>query len=160
MKKRNRFDLLRGQHGASLVELAFLMPLFLLLLLGAIDLGRAFYLAIEVAGAAHAAAEYGYLHPSDTTGMQNAAKNDAPNVTLSFPTLNYGCECATDTAGTTYSASCTTTPTCTGNNVVYRVKVTVTGSYTPWFPWHWAGMGSIPSSISFSSTAAMRSPNG
>lgn len=160
MKKRNRLHLLRDEQGASLVELALLLPLFLLLTFGAVDIGRAFYLSIEVAGAAHAAAMYGAQNPTDTTGMQNAAVDDAqnvPNLSTSNVTVSYGCECATDTAGTTYSLSCAVPPTCTGNNEVDRVNVKVTATYTTLFPWHWVGMGSIPSSFSLSSSASMRS---
>jgi Flp pilus assembly protein TadG len=150
MKKRNRFDLLRRDGGSSLVEMALLMPVFLLLLSGGIDFGRAFYLNIEVAGAAHAAATYGTTNPTDTAGMQSAAQDDAPNVpNLSVGTPTYGCECAD---GTGYSASCSAAPSCPSSNEVYRVNVTVTATYTPLI--HWPG---IPSSMSFSSSASMRS---
>jgi Flp pilus assembly protein TadG len=152
MKKQNRSGLLRSEHGGSLVELALMLPTFGLMLLGGLDLGRAYYLAMEVAGAAHAAAVYGSQNPTDTTGIENAAQDDAPNVSnLTVNTPTYGCECAD---GSSYSASCTTTPSsCPSSlNVVYRVNVTVKGTYTPLF--HWPG---FPSSLSFSSTASMRS---
>jgi Flp pilus assembly protein TadG len=153
MKKLNRFDLLRNERGASLMELAILLPLFLLLVAIAVDLGRASYLVQELQGAALAAAAYGAQNPTDTTGMSNAAKDDAPNVpSLSVGTPSYGCECATDTTGSTYSANCAIPPTCTTSNVVYRVNVTVTANYTTLFPWP-----RIPSSMSFSSSASMRS---
>jgi Flp pilus assembly protein TadG len=150
MVTRNRFDLVHGEHGASLVELALLMPLFLLLLLGTVDFSRALYLSMEIGGASHAAAIYGAQNPIDTTGMQNAAQNDAPNVpNLSVGTPTYGCECSD---GTGYSANCSTTPTCTGTTEVYRVNVTVTATYKPLFPWP-----GVPSPMAFSSSASMRS---
>jgi len=152
MKLPNRYQLLRDEQGASLVELALLLPLFVLLMFGAVDFGRALYLSIEVSGAAHAAAMYGSQNPTDTTGMQSAAQYDAPNVpNLSVGTPTYGCECAD---GSSYSVSCATSPTsCPNNlNVVYRVNVTVTATYSPLFPWP-----KIPSSMSFSSSASMRS---
>jgi len=152
MKKRNLFDRLRDERGGSLVELAMMLPLFTLVLIGAVDFARAYYLATEVAGAAHAAAAYGSQNPTDTTGMQTAAQDDAPNVTnLTVNTPTYGCECAD---GSSYSASCSTTPTsCPSSlNVVYRVNVTVKGTYSPLLPWP-----GVPSSMSFSSTASMRS---
>jgi Flp pilus assembly protein TadG len=154
MVKRARFRLLRDEHGASLVELALLLPLFLLLMFGAVDIGRAFYLSIELTGAAHAAAMYGAQHPTDTAGMTTAAQDDAPNVpSLSVGTPTYGCECAD---GSSYGASCPTS--CPNNiNTVWRVNVKVSATYTTLFPWHWAAMGSIPSSFSLSSSAAMRS---
>jgi Flp pilus assembly protein TadG len=141
----------QDEHGASLVETAIMLPFFLLLLFGTLDFGRAYFLATEVAGAARAAAEYGAQNPTDTTGITKVATADAPDVpSLSVGTPTYGCECSD---GTSYSANCGATPTCT-NNVVYRVSLTVSTTYTPLFPWP-----NIPSSIPLSSTAVMRSGN-
>jgi hypothetical protein len=71
---------------------------------------------------------------------------------LSVGTPTYGCECAD---GSSYSASCASTPKSCPNslNVVYRVNVTVSGTYKPLFPW--PGMPS--SSMTISSSASMRS---
>jgi Flp pilus assembly protein TadG len=142
--------LLLSEHGSSLVELAFLTPLLMLLLLGTVDFGRAYYIASEVAGAAHAGAIYASGSPTDNTGIENAATDDAPGVPgLIVATPTYGCECSD---GSAFSANCGATPTCTGNNVVYKVTVTVTATYHPWFPWP-----GVPSSIHFSRSATMRS---
>lgn len=150
MKKRNRFDLWRNDGGASLVEMAILLPLFMLLMAIAVDLGRAYYLVLEIQGAANAAAAYGVQKPTDTAGMQTVAQDNAPNVPgLTVGTHTYGCECSD---GTSYSASCTVTPTCTSNNEVYRVNITVTATYKPLFPWP-----AIASTMSFSASASMRS---
>jgi len=154
MKQRNPFHLLRDEHGASLVELALLLPIFLVLVFGAVDFGRAFYLSTELSGAVHAAAVYGAQNPTDITGMQDTAQFDAPDVPgLSVGTPTYGCECAD---GTLFSASCATSlksSSCPNNlNVVDRVNVTVTATYKPLFPWP-----GIPSSMSLSSSASMRS---
>ncbi len=150
MKKRNRFDLWRNDGGASLVEMAILLPLFMLLMAIAVDLGRAYYLVLEIQGAANAAAAYGVQNPTDTAGMQTVAQDNAPNVPgLTVGTHTYGCECSD---GTSYSASCTVTPTCTSNNEVYRVNITVTATYKPLFPWP-----AIASTMSFSASASMRS---
>lgn len=149
MKIRNLFQTIRSEDGAGLVELAFVLPLFPLLLFGALDFGRAFYLSVEVAGAAHAAALYGSQNPSDIAGMQRAAQYDAPDVpNLSAGTPTYGCECSD---GTSYSASCSVTPSCASNNEIQRVNVTVTGTYSPLIPWP-----GVPSSLPLSSTASMR----
>jgi Flp pilus assembly protein TadG len=150
MKRLNRFHPLRGEQGASLLELAFVLPLFLVLLFGAIDFGRAYYLSMEIAGAAHAAVMYGAQNPTDTTGMQTAAQDDAPNVpNLSVGAAATGCECSD---GTSYSASCSVKPLCSTNTEVIRVNITVSGTYKPLFPWP-----GIPSSMSLSSSASMRS---
>jgi Flp pilus assembly protein TadG len=152
MKERILFNLLREEKGASLVELALVFPLFVLLLLGCVDFGRAYYLAIEVAGAAHAAVMYGSRNPSDTAGMTSAAQDDAPNVpNLSVQTPTYGCECAD---GSSYSANCASTPSSCPNSigVVYLVNVTVTGTYAPLLK-----LPAISNSMTFTSTASMRS---
>ena len=152
MKDRYRFDMLQREDGGSLVELAITLPFFALMLLGAVDFGRAYYMAIEVAGAAQAAAVYGSQNPTDTAGMKTAAQDDAPNVpSLSVGTPTYGCECAD---GSSYSASCASTPSsCPSSlNVVYRVNVTVSGTYSPILPWP-----GVPSTMSFTSSASMRS---
>lgn len=139
----------KNDNGSSLVELSLVAPFLILLLLGAVDFGRAYFLGMEVAGAAHAGAEYGAQNPTDTTGIRTAATNDAPDVpNLTIATPTYGCECSD---GTSYSASCSTTPTCS-SNVVYRVKVTATATYSPWFPWP-----GIPSSMTLTNSAIMRS---
>jgi Flp pilus assembly protein TadG len=143
-------SLLRADEGSSLVELAFLTPLLFLLLLGTLDFGRAYYLAMEIAGAAQSGAVYGSTSPTDTTGMTAAATQDAPDVPgLSVSTPTFGCECSD---GTLYSASCSSSPTSCANNVVYRVKVTVSATYKPMFPWP-----GVPSTIKLTNTASMRS---
>lgn len=139
------------EDGSSIAELALVMPMLMLILLGGIDFSRAYFLSIEVAGAAQAGAAYGVMHRTDTTGMSNAATMDAPNVSnLSVTTPTWGCECSD---GTNSSVSCATVPSCT-NNQVYWVKVTASATYSPVFPWP-----HIPSSISLSQTAVMRTQN-
>lgn len=150
MKKRNQFNLVCGEKGSSLVELALVLPLFLLLLLGSVDFGRAFYLAIEIAGAARAGAMYGASNPTDTTGMATVAKNDGTNVPdLSVATPTYACECPN---GTDSSATCPTDSSCSTGSPVYVVTVKVSGTYAPLIPWP-----GIPPSVSLSSSASMRS---
>jgi Flp pilus assembly protein TadG len=142
--------LLRRESGSALVELALIVPILMVPIFAAVDFGRAFYLAQEVASAAHAGAEYGAQNPTDTTGMKAAAQAAAPDVTgLSIATPTYGCECAN---GSSFNANCSTTPTCTGSNPVYLVSVTASVSYVPLIKWP-----GIPNPISISTTSKMRS---
>jgi Flp pilus assembly protein TadG len=146
--------LCKAEHGASLIELALVTPILLLLMIGAVDLGRAYYVGLEVANAAHSGAEYGSRNPSNTAGITAAARQSAPNLPnmiVSAPA--WGCECSD---GSSYSASCTVTPTCTasssrGANVVHRVQVTTSSAYNPLMPWPY-----IPSSVTLSNTATVR----
>lgn len=146
------FGTLRGylgaEEGSSLVELGLLMPFFLLMLFGAVDFGRAYYLSIEVAGAAHAGADYGSQNWGDTSGIRSAATNGAPDVpSLSVASATYGCECSD---GTLSSTNCVAVPTCSVS-VVNWVQVQASATYTPLFPWP-----GIPSSMSISKTARIR----
>ena len=140
--------LIHSESGSSLVEMAVIMPVLTLLLFGVVDFGRAYYLTIELAGAARAGAMYGSQYPTDSSGVTNATTLNAPDVPGIGSSNSWGCECS-DGSGRT--ASCTSTPSCTAN-VVYYVTVKATASYTPLFPWP-----GVPSPISLSGSSTMRS---
>ena len=146
-----------SEQGSSLVEVAIAVPMLMLVLAGAIGFGRAYYLAHEVDGAAEAGAVYGSQNITDTAGMVNVAKLDAPNVSgLNTPTATWGCECSD---GSQRSVSCAGTPSGCSANVVYYATVTASVTYTPplaW-AWNWNGKKAIPSSMTISRSATMRS---
>src|SRR4030095_9748075 len=114
MQFRNepRFSPRRLQIGQALVELALILPMVLLLLLGVIELGRYAYISVLVGNAARAGALYGAQgfskaianSPAITAAARNDfASNGLDSSTLtvdSFPTC--GCDIggtiATDTA--------------------------------------------------------------
>lgn len=121
----------RGEQGSIMVELALVVPFLLLLLVGAIDFGRAWYTSLEIAGAAEAGTLYGINNPADVAGMQSAALNNAPDLSGLTISATYGCECPD---GSSAVASCTSPPTCTDNYVNY-IDVTATGTYTFMTPW-------------------------
>ena len=125
--RSKRLNIASCEDGSSLVEMAFFLPFLLVVLMGVADFGRAYYLAIEVAGAAHAGAVYGAQNITDTAGMVKAAKLNAPDVSGLAATGSWGCECSD---GTSRSVSCTITPTCSVN-VVYYAKVTTSVLYNP-----------------------------
>lgn len=109
--------------GQALVETAFSFSVILLLLLGAVELGRAAYAAIEIANAARAAAQFvtmgggsfisnssGQLSPN-TTGMKNAAEADAPQVYAWNPSAfsvnaSMACKCANGGTSTCTEGDC------------------------------------------------------
>lgn len=117
----------REDRGTSLVETAVLMPVLMLLFVGTIDFGRAYYSAIEVNSAAEAGALYGVQNPTDLTGMVAASKLDAADLASVAAVATYGCECSD---GGSVVPSCGTAPTCT-YNVVNYVEVDTTYTYTP-----------------------------
>lgn len=119
----------RSRAGSTLLELALLAPFFGLLLLGAGDFARLFYVAIEVANAVHAGVLYGIQtngKTSDTTGMKKAATDDAVNITGVTTTASRSCKCSDGTVVNCVSGSCTVG----GVTTRPRIYVTVTAAKT------------------------------
>jgi Flp pilus assembly protein TadG len=143
-------DVSDHESGSSLIELALILPVLFLLLMGVADFGRAYYLAIEVSHAANTAALYGSQNPTDTVGMQNAAVLDAPDVpsfTTSSVSASYGCECSD---GSSVVVNCTSNPSC-ATNVVNYVQVNTSVSYSAMLPYP-----GIPSPLTLRGSARMR----
>lgn len=150
-----RTQVLELDRGASLVELAFVLPILALLFVGLLDFGKAYYLSIEVSSAARAGAQYGVLHPTDKSGMQYAAVNDAPDVSGISATATIGCECSDGTNVTQSSSSsdsCPSSPSCSSSAIVINyVKVTTTATYTPLVRWP-----GLPTSLTLQGQSMMR----
>jgi Flp pilus assembly protein TadG len=103
----------RGDIGQALVELALVLPVFLLLLVGAFVVGRLAYADIEVSNAARAGVAYAMqshttaADTGQTGGIVQAALHDAPNIqslVVDPPILT--CYCETSGGVTTALASC------------------------------------------------------
>jgi Flp pilus assembly protein TadG len=60
-----------SESGQSLIEMAFAVPLLLLLLLGTIDIGRVFFEYIDLRHATTEGATYGARNPTDITGTKS-----------------------------------------------------------------------------------------
>jgi Flp pilus assembly protein TadG len=76
-----KLTLVGDNSGQSIIEMALLAPLLILLLLGAAEYGRLYYIGIEVTNAAHAGVEYGTQNPNyaalgNNANIQLAAFND------------------------------------------------------------------------------------
>lgn len=124
----------RRQDGNSLIETALVLPVLLLLLAGAVDIGRGFRAAMIVNSAARTGAAYGIHYPTDIAGMALAAQTDTSTVVTVKPIAMYGCECAD---GSSAVASCSSEPTCSSSmNSVYYVELDTSATYTPMLPWH------------------------
>jgi Flp pilus assembly protein TadG len=63
-------DLARNEQGAELVELAFIVPFFLVMIIGIIDFGGAWAARDQIAGAAQAAVRVSVNTYNDTTNPQ------------------------------------------------------------------------------------------
>jgi Flp pilus assembly protein TadG len=140
--------------GAATVELALIIPVLVLIMLGLLDMGRVFYGAITVVSAARAGVAYGSMspvHADNIPAMVAAAQADAVDVNgLTFAAAKT-CECPSESPPT---VSCTLTVcpnAAVDGNVRIYVETTVTGTFSTTLPYP-----GIPNTISISRTAKMR----
>ena len=137
---RNRFC-----GGQTILELALLLPLMLLLLVGVIEIGRYAYFDILVSNAARAGAQYGaqsLIQAKDVNGITTAAQNDGLG-TMTI-TTSQQCGCSAGTLG-----GCPTGGVCP-QPLVY-VQVTATENFSSLFSYP-----GIPNSLTLTSTVTMR----
>jgi Flp pilus assembly protein TadG len=81
----------RRQRGQALAELAVLLPLLVLLLLGAVDFGRLYRAFVAVESAAATGAQYACsspAHAANTNGIRIAALSQAMDITNFSPVVN------------------------------------------------------------------------
>jgi Flp pilus assembly protein TadG len=98
----------RRDDAQSLVELALVLPLFILLLLGSAEFARFAWAAVLTSDAARAGASFGAQNPAhavNTAGIQSAAANDSVNLTGLTTTSTVSCVCSSGASIT----SCITT---------------------------------------------------
>ena len=55
-------NLLMGEKGQTVVEVAIVLPILLVILLGIIDFGRVFYAAVTISNASRVGARYVFDH--------------------------------------------------------------------------------------------------
>jgi Flp pilus assembly protein TadG len=162
---------LHSDAGSAIVELALTLPMLTLLVIGAAEIGRMAYAAIEVTEAARAAVAYGSQNGNaagDVGGMQNAANAAAPDVssllTFTNGSPNFACVCDTISSSGTVTTSPSTPGSCasmlttciTANSteiqkIVPYVQVFTQATVPTMF--HYPG---IPSSFTLTGSAQMR----
>jgi Flp pilus assembly protein TadG len=141
-----------GDLGQAFVELALVLPIFILLLVGAAELGRIAFASIEVSNAARAGVAYAaqnHITASDTAGIQLAATQDATNIaSMATPVVTQSCSCSDGTAIT-----CATALTnCTGTaHIIEFVQVKTSAVLNTVFH-----LPAIPNSITLRGKAIMR----
>ena len=83
-----RLVLRRWYSGQTMVELAIAASVLLVLLFAIIEMGIVIYDYNMVCSAAREAVRYAIVHPTDSTGIKNAAINSAPFLSTSNITVN------------------------------------------------------------------------
>jgi Flp pilus assembly protein TadG len=117
-------------RGQAIVEVALVVPFLMILLLGAIDLGRLAQVDTVLASAARAGAQYGSLNlvtADDAAGMRTAATNDAPTTAIAVTAAQF-CTCY----GSSTTVTCTATPCSTTHRLLF-VTVTASATFNPIF---------------------------
>lgn len=128
-----------GEKGQTLLELALLMPILLLLLVGIFEVGRFAYYSIEVSNAARAAVQYGaqsLADSKDTSGLTQAARNDSADLSGINVTSTVLCACS-ETPSTYIPCPAVG---CAGHPVVF-LQVDTNANITPLF--HYPGFPSV-----------------
>lgn len=118
----------KDDSGGPIVELALTLPLLFLILLGAAEFARVEYASIEVSNAALAGVQYGasgVISSADTTGISNAAANDASGVTLGTTTATLSYICSNGNASNGGASSCP------GSNIETILTVNTTATFDP-----------------------------
>jgi Flp pilus assembly protein TadG len=90
-------QIVHREEAQSLIELALMMPLFILLLLGTTEFARFAWAAVLTASAARAGAQYGCQNAAtaaDTAGIQAYAASDSVNLTGLTTTSSVSCICS------------------------------------------------------------------
>lgn len=83
MKYHNLIPSARGERGQSLVEFAIILPVFLLLLLGTVDLGLGFKTYIALTNAAREGARWISIYPNDQAGARARIAAEVESIGLS-----------------------------------------------------------------------------
>jgi len=65
---------LKFEKGQDLVEYALILPIFLLILMSILDLGRAVYYYSAIHNSVREGARYGIVFPNDLTGIEDVVR--------------------------------------------------------------------------------------
>jgi len=142
---------IRDDRGQAFVELALVLPIFILLLVGAAEVGRIAFAAIEVSNAARAGVSYGaqnHATASDSSGIETAATQDGPDLTDLKAVATQACTCSSGTAITCANAG---TNCLAPNRIIEYVQVQTSAVVGTVFKFP-----GIPSSITLRGYAMMR----
>ena len=126
----------RDESGSALVELALIFTVLVLVIVGAIDLGRVFTTSTALVNASRAGAQYGAANPGHSTQTATMVTTAVGSVNLSGVTAvaSRTCQCATDagvlSATRPVANDCTTSPTTTCPTGHRVITVTVSASRT------------------------------
>ncbi|MCF8473447.1 MAG: pilus assembly protein [Emcibacter sp.] len=147
--KRLLKKLILSTQGTSLVELALLMPVALLLIVGSLDMGAMFVRKMDLSNAAKSGVQYALVRKpmqGDLTNITAAVHNTLAGSMTDSTLVNVELYCMC------HEVRQFCTVDCTDENVSAFVNVTIKENYqTPFFNYSW-----FKSSFPISETATIR----
>lgn len=142
-KKQSR-RLFRSQAGSAMIEFSLIVPVFALLFMGAVEMGRFAAYAVLAQAAARAGANYGawnLVTAANLSGIDAAATSDAQYLPTPIA-VTYQDVCSVNKVMPPTTSQCPTSSVAPPVNTVYYIKVTVSANYAPWI-----GYPGIPSRV-------------
>lgn len=144
-------DLLRDERGTSMIELSFVLPIFAIMLVGVVDISRAYSQKLQMEQAAQRAIERvqrnGYKTADEETIESEAAAG--AGVSASNVTLDAWLECSG--TKTSFTGSCSA-----GQSIARYVTVEVKKNYTPFFSTKYLPGGGSGTSVELTTEAGIR----
>ena len=146
-----------SERGASVIELALVAPILATLLIGMIDISRAYSARLQLEQAAHRAIEKVQQYQTTTstydTLRTEAASAAGITATATNPTVRYWLQC--DNSARLYGTASETT--CSGTQTYQRyVEVTVTKPFRPMFGSRFFPRANADGTYTLTATAALR----
>ena len=130
MRARRRSKWLRDDKGATLVEYAIVFLVFMTMLLGIADFGRALYAFHFVSSAAREGARYAMVRGCSTTSSLCPTAATASSVQTFVKNVPLGIDPTKVTVATTWPTSSYTPPICTSTKNAPGCLVQVQVTYT------------------------------
>lgn len=91
---------MRNESGQATVEFALCLTVFLMIVFGTVDFGRALFLKTELDNAVREGARYGKMHPTAISGVQARVVNFAGDTGLTTSGVSVSCAGGCVTGGT------------------------------------------------------------
>jgi Flp pilus assembly protein TadG len=111
-----------GDRGAAAVELALVLPVLLLLVMGIVDFGIAYNRQVSLSGGAREGVRWLALHPDDSATARDKTVAAGPMQSDGSPLLaSSDVAMCTAGAGSTCTPTATATPTCTAGSTAYVI---------------------------------------
>jgi len=122
-------ELVRNEQGASIIEMAMLAPILLTLLIGMVDISRAYSARLQLEQAAHRSIEkvMQYQANSSTYSTLYAEAATAAGVTVAEVTVDYWLEC-NGARQADYNSSCPS-----GQTYARYISVSIDKNFSPMF---------------------------